>query len=384
VAARHALAGHWKPRQKPMFGSGKVHYEIGANTDAMCFGGIGAIHRLVTRLGLPGEIDGGLKLLKVHLPYHESDHVLNLAYNVVCGGTRLEDIERLRHDTAYMNALGADLIPDPTTAGDFCRRFAEPDVIELMERINAVRPRLWAGRGRDLLGPVAYIDVDGTLAPTYGQKKAGMDISYKGIWGYAPLIVSLANTKEVLYLIKRPGNQPSHTGAAEWIDRAIDLVGPHAERVCVRGDTDFSLTAHFDRWAERVDFLFGMDSTATLRARAEALDGACWKPLERRPRDGAPTAATRTPSATSGGASSPNASTSTWSSPASRWPSSTISPPSAAGPTGWSPCARTSAGPGASRSCSTRSATSSTSPPAPTSAPPRSWPARTSAATRRT
>jgi hypothetical protein len=277
-----------------MFGSGKVHYEIGANTDAMCFGGIGAIHRLVTRLGLPGEIDDGLKLLKVNLPYHESDHVLNLAYSVVCGGTRLEDIERLRHDTAYMNALGADLIPDPTTAGDFCRRFAEPDVIELMERINAVRPSLWAGRGRDLLGPVAYIDVDGTLAPTYGEKKAGMDISYKGIWGYAPLIVSLANTKEVLYLVNRPGNQPSHTGAAEWIDRAIDLVGPHAERVCVRGDTDFSLTAHFDRWAERVDFSFGMDSTAALRARAEALDEACWQPLDRRPRHEPPTAATRT------------------------------------------------------------------------------------------
>jgi len=55
---------------------------------------------------------------------------------------------------------------------------------------------LWAGRGQDLLGPMAYIDVDGTIAPTYGQRKAGMDISYKGIWGYAPLIVSLANTRE--------------------------------------------------------------------------------------------------------------------------------------------------------------------------------------------
>ena len=53
--------------------------------------------------------------------------MLNLAYNVACGGTRLEDIERLRHDTAYMNALGADLIPDPTTAGDFCRCFSADD-----------------------------------------------------------------------------------------------------------------------------------------------------------------------------------------------------------------------------------------------------------------
>jgi hypothetical protein len=284
VAARHAQAGHWKPQTRPMFNTGSVRYEIGANTDAMSFGGIAAVHRLVTKLGLVEAIDERVSLLKVHLPYHESDHVLNLAYNVMCGGTRLEDIERLRHDTAYMNALGAKLIPDPTTAGDFCRRFSEGDVLDLMEAINAVRPKLWRGRGRELLGPITYLDVDGTLAPTYGQRRAGMDISYKGIWGYAPLIVSLANTREPLFVVNRPGNVPSHTDAARWIDKAIDLVGPHAERLCVRGDTDFSLTKHFDRWAERVDFLFGMDANQALRGRAEALDKTCWQRLERRPK----------------------------------------------------------------------------------------------------
>jgi hypothetical protein len=266
-----------------MLGTQKVSYEVGGNIDATSFGGIAAVHRLVTRLGLVDQIDEGLHLLKVHLPYHESDHVLNLAYNVVCGGTRLEDIERLRHDTAYMNALGADLIPDPTTAGDFCRRFDREDVVELMDRINAVRPQLWTGRGRDLLGPIAYIDTDGTIAPTTGACKAGMDMSYKGIWGYAPLVVSLANTKEVLYLVNRPGNEPSHAGAAEWIDKAIDLVSPYAPRVCLRGDTDFSLTAHFDRWAERVDFIFGMDNSKPLTTRAEALDDSCWQRLHRSP-----------------------------------------------------------------------------------------------------
>jgi len=264
-----------------MLTSGKVSYEIGANVDATSFGGIAAVHRLVTKLGLVDQINDGLRLLKIHLPYHESDHVLNMAYNLVCGGTRLEDIERLRHDTAYMDALGTDLIPDPTTAGDFCRRFAEQNVVELMDRINAVRPQMWKGRGRDLLGPVAYIDADGTIAPTTGRRKAGMEMSYKGIWGYAPLIVSLANTKEVLYLVNRPGNAPSHLDAAQWIDKAIGLVAPHAPRVCLRGDTDFSLTAHFDRWAQRVDFIFGMDNSAALRSRAEALQESRWRRLRR-------------------------------------------------------------------------------------------------------
>jgi DDE family transposase len=276
-----------------MLTSGKVSYEVGGNIDATCFGGIAALHRLVVKLGLVDRINDDLELLKVHLPYHESDHVLNLAYNVACGGTRLEDIERLRHDNAYMNALGADLIPDPTTAGDFCRRFTETDVAALMEAINAVRGQLWSGRGRDLLGPISYIDADGTIAPTCGQHKQGMDISYKGIWGYAPLIVSLANTKEVLYLVNRPGNAPSHQGAAEWIDKAIDLVAPHAERICLRGDTDFSLTAHFDRWAQRVDFIFGMDNTTALRSRAEALAESDWTRLERPAPYQTPTGTTR-------------------------------------------------------------------------------------------
>jgi len=215
VATRHRLAGRWAEQSTPMFTSGKVSYEVGGYVEATPYGGLAAMHRLVTKLGLVEAINERLRLLKVHLPYHESDHVLNLAYNVLTGGTRLEDIERLRHDVAYMNAVGAQLIPDPTTAGDFCRRFAEPDVVALMDAVNAVRPKLWRTRGADLLGPVAYIDADGTIVPTTGSYKQGMDISYKGIWGYAPLILTLANTREVLFLVNRPGNAPSHQDAAE-------------------------------------------------------------------------------------------------------------------------------------------------------------------------
>lgn len=93
-----------------------------------------------------------------------------------------------------MNALNADLIPDPTTTGDFTRRFTEADVNERMDCTSAVHAKLWRTRAASDLAGVAFIDVDGTSAPTYGQKKGGMDISYKGVRGYAPLIVSLANT----------------------------------------------------------------------------------------------------------------------------------------------------------------------------------------------
>ena len=227
------------------------------------------------------ELNERLKILKLYAPYHESDHVLNIAYNVLLGGVRLEDIELRRNDEVFLNALGADRIPDPTTAGDFTRRF-NPFRIELLQEcINRSRKRVWKKRGRKLLKD-AVIDVDGTLAGTAGRCKEGMDISHKGIWGYHPLLVSLANTKEVLYLVNRSGNVPSHSGAAEWIDKAIDLVWSHARTITLRGDTDFSLTANFDRWAEIVDFVFGMDAMPALVKRAEALDEADYKPLKRK------------------------------------------------------------------------------------------------------
>jgi hypothetical protein len=281
VETRHRQAGHWVARSAPMLTSQKISYEIGGNVEATPFGGLFAMHRLVTRLGLVTALDASLRLLKLHLPYHESDHVLTLAYSVLCGGTRLEDVDRLRTDVPLMNGLGAALLPDPTTTGDFLRRFTEADLLVLMDAINSVRPQLWTGRAADLLGEVTFLDADGTIVPTTGELKQGMNISYKGIWGYAPLLITLANTREVLFLVNRPGNAPSHLDAAAWIDRAIALVTPHATRVCLRGDTDFALTAHFDQWARQIDFVLGTDSITALRGRADSLPDTAWTRLQR-------------------------------------------------------------------------------------------------------
>jgi len=108
-----------------------------------------------------------------------------------------------------------------------------------------------------------------------------MEMSYKGIWGYAPLLLTLAHTKEVLYLVNRPGNKGSAAGAPEWIDRAIALVGRTFRKVWLRGDTDFSLTKHFDRWSERVSFVFGYDTKQNLVKLADELPAKAWKRLTR-------------------------------------------------------------------------------------------------------
>jgi len=268
---------------RPMMTATNIHYEIAARTRAIAAGGMGAMHLLVRKLGLDEAIDRGLQLLKLHLPYHESDHVLNIAYNLLAGGTCLEHLELLRNDEGYLDALGARRIPDPTTAGDFCRRFGVSDVDRLQELFNATRLKVWRQQPDEFFAE-AVLDADGTMIETTGECKQGMDINHKGQWGYHALVLSLANTGEPLYVVNRPGNRPSHEQAAVYFDRAIALCRKAGfGRVLMRGDTDFSQTEHLDRWDEDgVRFVFGIDATSALYERAENLPQNAWKVLHRR------------------------------------------------------------------------------------------------------
>src|SRR5436305_5873126 len=268
---------------QPMLTARNIHYEIAERSHGIAVGGIGAIHALVRQLGLIEAIDRRLEVLKIHLPYHESDHVLALAYLPLCGGTCLQDLELLRYDEVLLDALGARRLPDPTTAGDFCRRFSQDHIQTLLDVFDDTRLRVWADQ------PVAFfeqaiVDMDGFLVETTGQCKQGMDIASDGTWGYHALVLTLANTGEVLSVVNRSGNRPSAEGAADQVDRALRTCFRGGfRRALLRGDTKFSQTEHLDRWDDdpRVRFLFGYEAHAKLNALADALPAHAWKALQR-------------------------------------------------------------------------------------------------------
>ena len=267
----------------PVLSTAGMKYELADKAQAIVYGGVPLMLRVARESGLVDAIDEGLPILKWRCPYYESDHVLNLAMNALCEGTCLEHIERRRNDEVFLNAMGADSIPDPTTAGDFCRRFTTDNVRQLQNAIHRARLNVWKRQPAEFFEE-AVIDMDGTLVLTTGECKGDMDISYNGIWGYHPLVVSLANTGEVLSLVNRSGNRPSEEGAADEADRAIQLCREAGfPLIRLRGDTAFSQTEHLDRWHDTgyVLFQFGYDAKQNLKDLAEDLPESAWQTLTR-------------------------------------------------------------------------------------------------------
>ena len=295
-------------RPVPMMTARNIHYEPAERVRGLAAGGIGAIFLLAQKIELDKEIDRTLHLLKQHRPYHESDHVLNIAFNILAGGQRLEHLERRRNDEVYLDALGVERIPDPTTAGDFCRRFTgEADVLTLMNAINEARLRVWAQQP-DAFRDQAILDADSTVVETDAECKEGVDIAYDGRWGYHPLLISLANTAEPLYLLNRSGNRPSQERAGEYLDKAIALCSRAGFRtILLRGDTRMAENEDLDAWNDRrlprggttiaetqnldslddagnIRFIFGYAAYDGLKARADALPEQAYGFLERPPR----------------------------------------------------------------------------------------------------
>jgi hypothetical protein len=247
--------------------------------EATAYGGLSLATALVRSLGVPGALDDALSLLQSHRPFTESDHVLTHVYNLFLGGTCIEDIGHLQGSEPVRRMLGAVRIPDPTTAGDFLRRFDEASLGALDAAIDQGQEAVWRRRyGRKKVDR-AIVDLDSHVHPVYGDQKEGADFSYKGPLAYHPLVISLAETQECLRLINRPGNTPSAEGAETHLAALFPLLLRRFRHVVVRGDAAFCNQKVFDA-CEAHGQCFAVVSPAqqNFEALAEALPESAWKP----------------------------------------------------------------------------------------------------------
>ncbi len=293
ISSKVAPAGHdildamegrtgWRwPR--PWFRHDSVRVEVEARRTTTPYGGLALFHSLAGKLGLAEAINRELRIFKFHLPYTEADHILTQTYNLLCGGTCLEDIANLQNSEAIRRMLGAKTIPDPTTAGDFLRRFSEGHIRDLQRAIDQVRVKVWRKLPRPKRAR-ATIDLDSHIREVYGDCKQGADFSYTGQWSYHPLLATLAETGEWLRVVNRPGNATSPQGAAEVLAECLRLTTPHFDEVYWRGDSAFYVAELLNLSRRHgAHFVVVVGAMANLVREAEKLPERAWKPMKWRP-----------------------------------------------------------------------------------------------------
>jgi len=265
--------------QRRLFRHGKLTAEL-EGSDSSAYGGLSLAVALSRFLKLPQLIDKNLSLLQQIRPYTESDHVLTHAYNLFLGGNCIEDISNLQMSESARRMVGTSRIPDPTTAGDFLRRFDAENLNALNRVLDESHERVWHssyGRKRRKL---CCVDLDSHVKPVYGSQKEGADFTYKGSYGYHPLVVSLAETGEVLRALNRWGNVTSEQGAGVLLEEVFPLLERNFNTVIVRGDSAFATQEIFDVCEEHGQY-FAMVSPEqkNFAALAESLPAGAWKPF---------------------------------------------------------------------------------------------------------
>jgi hypothetical protein len=269
----------WPKDERPVIRNRQVRVQIQERGEITPYGGLSLAHDLAMRLGIDRDINDSMELLRLHLPYFDSDHLLTHVYNQYVGGTCIEDIAHLQHSDAIKHLTGACRIPDPSTAGDFLRRFNRSNLRVFQQVIDRAREKVWRQMPNSRKR-VATVDMDSTIKPVYGECKQGADFSYTGKWSYHPLLFTLAETRELLRTLNRSGNIASADGAAAALKEVLPMVKRHFGQVYVRGDSAFYQKAIMAQCVRNhAGFALVMDSYANLIEMAENLPESAWKPF---------------------------------------------------------------------------------------------------------
>jgi len=232
----------------------KVNVEVEGGAPTTAWAGLALVITFISSFKIVKRLNENLSLIKQPKPYTNADHVLALVFNLYIGGRHIEDIAELQHSPAICRMLGAERLPDPTTAGDFLRRFDERDehnLLSLRDVGDGIQEDVWKelvkrfgrktgkrGRRKRKL-PLATVDLDGHIEEELGVTKEGADFSYNGKWGFQPLLITLAQFSEILWIMNRPANGRSSENVAEALDKVLPRLKSYFERILVRGDSDF-------------------------------------------------------------------------------------------------------------------------------------------------
>jgi len=236
--------------------------------------GLSLFYAMAEILKIPKSLDEHVQVKQRDSGYPESEHILALAANAFVGGDFLDDLEALREDDAIKMAIGRKEIPDPTTAGDFCRRFSRGHILQINKAFAEIEHEVYKKR-KDVSD--LTIDVDAKVHEVYGKKKQGAAKAYNGVYSLQPMYAFADETDELLHVEVRSGNTHPGAKAVSYLKRLAKKIPSSIEKIYLRSDSAFYNREVVEFCEEKGwEFSITADQTAALLRAINTLAPDAW------------------------------------------------------------------------------------------------------------
>jgi len=236
--------------------------------------GLSLFYAMAEILKIPKSLDDHVQVKQRDSGYPESEHILALAANAFVGGDFLDDLEALREDDAIKMAIGRKEIPDPTTAGDFCRRFSRGHILQINKAFAEIEHEVYKKR-KDVSD--LTIDVDAKVHEVYGKKKQGAAKAYNGVYSLQPMYAFADETDELLHVEVRSGNTHPGAKAVSYLKRLAKKIPSSVEKIYLRSDSAFYNREVVEFCEEKGwEFSITADQTAALLRAINTLAPDAW------------------------------------------------------------------------------------------------------------
>jgi len=264
-----------------------ARFEVTCDMDGLTSrAGTALLTGLTDRIGMTAALAGSLSVHS-RAVRHEPGHIVrDLAVMLADGGDCLIDLGVLRDQGVLFGDVASD-----ATAYRCVERLDE----RMLSRIRDVRARARARVWDIADAPERVIlDIDATLVTSHSDKECAAG-TYKGGYGFHPLLCFEASTGEALSGILRPGNAGANTATdhIEVLERALVQVPECATGpgTLVRCDSAGATHTFLDAVvAKGLSFSVGCDLSGRVRDAILELPEGAWVPAldsEGSSRDGA-------------------------------------------------------------------------------------------------
>ena len=170
--------------------------------------GVPLIEELAGRLRLREKIDEKFGKPGSNRGIKANDYIMTLVYMFIDGALHLEDVRHLMNDEAFQEMLKETQLPTSDAIGDWLRRNGGKES----------ETRMWevmSGLLKSVEKPGLILDIDTTIIES---DKGDAQKTYKGNYGYHPLLGIIAENGMVVGSDFREGNESPQKGLVEFIE----------------------------------------------------------------------------------------------------------------------------------------------------------------------